>query len=851
MNTQGTSMSQIYHFIGIGGIGMSGLARILLAKNVPVSGSDLLVGPVVQALIDAGATVHKGHSAHLITPEMTVIYGSDIQPTNPEYQAALEMKCPILHRSELLSLLIRDCRSFAVTGTHGKTTVSALLSTVLFEAGLDPSFAVGGVLPQFNGNARYGAGNDFVLEADESDGTFLKYHPYGAIVTNIDNDHLNNYEGSEEVLVRSFGTFMSQVISPSHLFWCAEDAHLRTLNGPGQSYGFGEACDWRASNVRQEGFKLVFDLEGGGKTFHNIELPLIGDHNVLNAIAVFGLAVTLGVDDSAIRKAFKSFKGVTRRCDVKGTMNGVLVLDDYAHHPTEIHTTLRAIRQAIGERRLVAVFQPHRYSRTKDCMGLYGNIFDDADELLITDIYGAGETPLENVSCLEIMEEVRTRSSIPIQYVPRSALSHQLTHFVQPHDVVVTLGAGDITKLGVDLIASLEKHSGCRLKIGLIFGGSFSEHEVSIRSADHFRQSLRPEYYAIENFGVTREGIWIGGDTAREKLEAGALDDQNRPLHERTSQSALSGDIVKAIAKCDVLIPVLHGPYGEDGTVQGLSETMGKAYVGCDHRSAAVCMDKALSKKIASLRGIKTLPFIDFSIAEWLNERESLLEAIKTNLTLPVFVKPAHLGSSVGLKKVIDFDQLEEAIRFAFSFDNNLVVENGVVGREIEFAVLGNDDIQAFPPGEVLADGAVYDYQAKYSSEGIKTTPRAELSAALVDEGKKLATRVYRALGCSGLARVDFFLDQNGTYWFNEINPMPGFTATSLYPQICALNGLDAPSLMDRLVILALHMKRRQDRINRGAPLALNGSFSTIKEYSRKISAPEYKNVQNNFAPTG
>lgn len=451
-------MTPTYHFIGIGGIGMSALARILLSQKIPVSGSDIAFSYTVEGLIKEGAVVHKGHSSEVIAPHMTVVYSSDIKPDNPEYVAAIKMKCAIIHRSDLLSQMTQKQRSLAVAGTHGKTTTSALLATVLFDAGLDPSFAVGGILPQFQANSRYGKGEYFAFEADESDGSFLKYFPFGAIVTNIDDDHLNNFEGNFEVLITAFKKFMSQVTSPKqHLFWCGDDLHLAKINMPGKKYGFDLGSDWRVFNFRQEGFHILFDIDGEGIVYTDINLPCIGRYNALNATAVFGLAITLGIAEDKIREAFLQFKGIGRRFEWKGEFNRIQFFDDYAHHPTEIKVTLEAIRKAMPETRLIAVFQPHRYSRTYDCLGSYGTIFDKADELIITDIFSAGETPIPNLSHQQIIDEVKKNSSISLQYVSRPALSHMLADFCQPNDLVVTLGAGDITKVASETLNAINR----------------------------------------------------------------------------------------------------------------------------------------------------------------------------------------------------------------------------------------------------------------------------------------------------------------------------------------------------------------------------------------------------------
>ena len=313
---------------------MSGLARILLSQKVSVTGSDLALNHTTENLIREGAVVHKGHAAEHVPPQAHVVYTSDVKDDNPEFQTALKKKLPLLHRSDLLAVLLKGHKAIAVAGTHGKTSTTALLASVLVDGGLDPSFAVGGVLPAFQSNARFGKGEYFPFEADESDRTFLKYHPYGAIVTNIDNDHLNNYDGNFSLLVDSFKLFMSQVESPRHLFWCKDDPHLEALHMPGQSYGFHTESDWRILAYRQEGFKMIFDVAQGDRKFINIELALVGRHNVLNATAVFGMAIILGVAEEKIRQTLKGFEGVLRRCEKKGIINDIQFIDDYAHHPS-------------------------------------------------------------------------------------------------------------------------------------------------------------------------------------------------------------------------------------------------------------------------------------------------------------------------------------------------------------------------------------------------------------------------------------------------------------------------------------------------------------------------------------
>ncbi|MCE5316985.1 MAG: UDP-N-acetylmuramate--L-alanine ligase [Parachlamydia sp.] len=788
------------HFIGIGGIGMSGLARLLLKRHIQVSGSDLASSYVTEGLIKEGAKVYFGHSSQNISSDMKVVYTSDIKQDNPEFLAAKSLNCALLHRSELLAEMMQGYKTLAVAGTHGKTTTTALLTHVLKEGNLDPSFAVGGLLPKLQINAGHGSGEHFVVEADESDGTFLRYQPWAAIVTNIDLDHLDYYK-SEAALLDAFSTFIRKVPDPDRLFWCGDDSRLESLAPEGISYGFGRNNALQASHFRQDGWMSIFDIDFQGRRYKNVELARIGKHNVLNALAVFGLAITLGISEDAIRRAFRSFEGVVRRCEKKGETYGILLIDDYAHHPTEIECTLSGLREAVQERRLIAVYQPHRYSRTRDCLGSFGRIFDDADEVWITDIYGARETPIPGLSSDQVVAEVQQASKTPCRYVPRESLVESLGAYLRPHDVLVSLGAGDITRLGADLLSYFKENPVHRYKIGVIFGGRSLEHAVSLMSAKFMMDSLNPTLYDVASFGITREGCWLQGSAAMQQLEAGVKSEGNLPL---------PPEILEELSTCDVLFPILHGPMGEDGTIQGFFEMLGKPYVGCDHRSSAVCMDKALTKKLMLLNGIAIIPFVDFSRFEWKRNREKYLKTISEQLTLPLFVKPLHLGSTVGVKKVQSLEGLEAAMEAAFAVDTHILVENGLKVREIEFALMGNGWVTVLPPGEVCTEGKIYDYEGKYGgAKSAPFMPKAELSLELIQEGIFMAQAAYKAAGCSGFARVDFFLDEKDKFWLNEINPIPGCTPTSAYPRICQANGITGQILVDRLITYALESRRR------------------------------------------
>ncbi len=441
-----------YHFIGIGGIGMSALAKILARQGAKVTGSDLGTSQITETLKSEGIEIYKEHSEKNLDSASTVIYTTQVKKDNPEYQEALKRHLSLLHRSELLAKLMSSKNALLVTGTHGKTTTSSLLSHVLRKAGLDPSFAIGGIVKGIETNADEGKGTYFVAEADESDGSFLNYEPFGAIITNIDNDHLD-YWKTEESLIEGFCKFAKKVRSKEHFFWCADDEKLHSLNFQGLSYGFREGSDLWIKNAFQVGFHLFFDISFLGEDYDEIEIPLIGDHNVLNAAAVFGLALSLKIPEKIIREAFKDFQGIKRRMEKKGEFNQALIFDDYGHHPTEIAKTLLALRTAMPLKRIIVAFQPHRYSRTQDCLEQYPSCFDYIDHLILTDIYGAFEQPIPGINSQVLLEKIKTKSRATITYVPRGELKDHLLKFLKPGDILLTLGAGDITQLGSQLVS--------------------------------------------------------------------------------------------------------------------------------------------------------------------------------------------------------------------------------------------------------------------------------------------------------------------------------------------------------------------------------------------------------------
>lgn len=443
-----------YHFVGIGGIGMSALAQILLQRGEAVSGSDTTPSPLTQKLEKQGAEIFICHDAKHLRSPCTVIYSSAVKEENPELEEAKLRGFLCLHRSELLHRLMGQKEPLLVTGTHGKTTGSSLLAHLLVHAELDPSYAVGGYISSLDAHAGDGKGDYFVAEADESDGSFLTYSPFGAIITNIDNDHLDYWKNIDR-LVKAFGAFARRVKSPEHLFWCGDDDLLRSLQLPGFSYGFDALNQLKIHSFFQQGWKTTFDVSFHGKLYSEIHIPLIGAHNVLNAAAVFGLGLALHLPEETIRKAFICFKGVSRRSEFKGSKEGIAIFDDYGHHPTEIFATLRAMKQAVPHHRLIVAFQPHRYSRTRDCLHEFGRAFECADQLILTDIYAAGETPIAGITVDTLLHHIKQEGLTDVCYVPRSSLAPFCTKCLKSGDVLVTMGAGDITRVGDEVMELL------------------------------------------------------------------------------------------------------------------------------------------------------------------------------------------------------------------------------------------------------------------------------------------------------------------------------------------------------------------------------------------------------------
>jgi UDP-N-acetylmuramate--alanine ligase len=449
---------QQVHFVGIGGAGMSGIAEVLLTVGYRVTGSDARRNEAVERLERLGAKVFVGHAASQIEGAQVVVYSSAVARDNPELQAARQRGIPVIPRAEMLAELMRVKYGIAIAGTHGKTTTTSMVGAVLAEGGFDPTVVVGGRIAALGANARLGQGEFLVAEADESDGSFLKLTPTVAVVTTIDAEHLDYYRDLAAIR-ETFLQFINKVPFYGVAVLCADQPEIQALRPRVEkrvvSYGLIAPADLVAASVRLQGLTAQFEVLHRGESLGELSLQVPGAHNVANALAATAVGLDLEVPFAAIQRALAGFTGVQRRFQVKGEAGGVLVVDDYGHHPAEIRATLAAARCGFG-RRLVVAFQPHRYSRTFHLHDEFLTAFEDADVLVITDIYPAGEAPIPGVHAQALAEGIAARTTREVRYAgDRGELLEWLLGTVQPGDVVLTMGAGDIGAIADQVLARL------------------------------------------------------------------------------------------------------------------------------------------------------------------------------------------------------------------------------------------------------------------------------------------------------------------------------------------------------------------------------------------------------------
>ena len=448
------------HFVGIGGIGMSGIAEVLLNLGYAITGSDVSLSDITQRLTSLGAVIFSGHQASHLRDADVVVTSTAVKDDNPEVLEAHRRNIPVIPRAEMLAELLKMKFSVAVSGSHGKTTTTSMVSTVLAYGGLDPTMVIGGKLASIGSNAKIGDGEIIVAEADESDGSFLKLNPCLAVITNIDREHLDYYRDIEEIKA-AFLKFANIVPFYGSTILCLDNEHVREILPQIKrkviTYGLTSPADYQATEMVLAGPLSKFSVSCRGERLGEVTLNVPGRFNIANALATIAVARELDMPFDAIRKGLEAFVGVHRRLEIKGKVNGVTVVDDYGHHPTEIRETLAAARQ-VWKDRIIVVFQPHRYTRTQKLFNEFLTAFPDADYLIVTDIYAASEKPIEGVSAANLCEGIRAHGHQNVIYLSGfDEMTDHLLAMAKPSDVIITQGAGSVWKVGEEFLKRVGK----------------------------------------------------------------------------------------------------------------------------------------------------------------------------------------------------------------------------------------------------------------------------------------------------------------------------------------------------------------------------------------------------------
>lgn len=453
---------QHLHFVGVGGSGMCGIAEVMNNQGYQVSGSDIVESVVTRRLQQIGIDISIGHDSKNIANADVIVVSSAIDRSNPEVKAALEARLPVVRRADMLGELMRYRHGIAVAGAHGKTTTTSLLTTMMAEAQLDPTYVIGGKLNASGKNAALGSSRYLVAEADESDASFLSLHPMAAIVTNIDQDHMDTYENSFDKLKAAYIQFLQNMPFYGLAVVCGDDpdlyAMIDDIGRPVLTFGFEPFNDVQAIDVVSEGTKTHFTVLRRDREPLRLTLNIPGIHNVYNALAAITMATDEGVDDEAITRALQKFEGVGRRFEQHAAVavdeGDVLLIDDYGHHPKEVDATIKAARQSFPDRRLVMLFQPHRYTRTRDCYDEFVEVLSSVDELLLLEVYSAGENPIAGADIKSLARSIRLRGEVEPTIIDKDNLAPAMQRLLKANDMLITQGAGNVGQIAIDLAAN-------------------------------------------------------------------------------------------------------------------------------------------------------------------------------------------------------------------------------------------------------------------------------------------------------------------------------------------------------------------------------------------------------------
>lgn len=715
--------------VGIGGAGMSSLAFMLAGRGARVAGTDSTPGPAVDALRAQGVEVRIGHTGDIVQPGDVVVLSDAIPLDSPEVLRARELGLPVLRRSQLLGWLLQGRKLIAVTGTHGKTTTTGMIAAGLRAAGLDPTVIVGAPVPELGGAWVLG-GDLAVVEACEAYNAFLDLDPWVAVVTNLELDHAD-FHGTYESLWSSVLEFLHRVPDDGLVVYGPDSGATEVALASGRPH-------------------LGFDAG----TFP-LDPDQPGEHNRLNAAAAWLACQAAGAEPDLAARGIAGFGGAARRLQVLRE-GPITVVDDYAHHPSEIRAGIAALRERYAGRRLVLVYQPHLYSRTKEFLPEFAEALSLSDLTVLTDIYPAREPPMPGMSSLRIAELMTG----DVRYVPqRRLLPRTLARWAREGDVIVGMGAGDIGEFAPALVAELDR--GPKLRVLVARGGDSPEREVSLHSGQEVHAAL----------------VRLG-------YEASLID---------LSDLLLSGGSVAPLTgpdRPDAVFLAVHGTHAEDGAVQGFLELLRLPFTGSGLLASALALDKAETKRVLGAAGLPVPQ------GHLLRRGDPQPES----LPCPAVVKPNTQGSTVGLRFVERAEDLADAIANAFRFDVEVLVEEWLRGVEISVPVLVD---QALPPVEIVPASGRYDFESKYTPGQTDEICPARLSPEVTEHVQALAVQAHRLLGCRGLTRTDMIVGPDRVTIL-EVNTLPGMTATSLAPRSAQAAGISFDQLVDRLVRQAL-----------------------------------------------
>ncbi|MBL8049494.1 MAG: UDP-N-acetylmuramate--L-alanine ligase [Chthonomonas sp.] len=740
-STADLGRAQRFFFVGIGGAGMSGLAHMLMRRGYQVAGSDSTDSAVIDALRAAGAKVQIGHDNGWVMPGDALILTDAIDLNeSPEVQDARRGNNPIFRRSQLLGWLLDGKRVIAVTGTHGKTTTTGLVASALLAGGLDPTAIVGAEVPDFGGAVREGAGDWVVIEACEAYDSLRDLPAEIVVLTNLEPDHLD-FHGDWESLLASVNSFVSQA---STLVYCKDDAG---------------ACEVAAGFA---GTLLPYGAEGWDSPDSQL-MRMPGRHNWQNARAALSVAHHLGVGAEPALRAVQTYSGAERRLQLLRE-GEIAVLDDYAHHPTEITASIEAVRSRYAGRRVVVVYQPHLYSRTRDFLPEFARTLSAADLLVITDIYPAREAPMPGMSSARIAEQV----TCEVVYVPsRHRLPTEVRKLVRAGDVVVGMGAGNISEFGPAFLAELDRPAAPQLVV--LYGGDSAEREVSLHSGRAVANALSTQY-SVRLLDATE--LLLG------QRDLAPLTGVNRP---------------------DLAVLMTHGNRAEDGALQGFLELIGVPYTGPGIQSSALAMDKEKTKEILRAAGLPVPPGVQVTANE---DPQHAAERVLREVGGDEWVvKPNAQGSTIGVTFVNRPEDLAVAIAKGLHYDSSVLVERRLRGMEISTPVMGD---RALIPVEIAPTGGKdYDFESKYTPGATEEICPARLPEETMRLVSDLALRTHQLLGCRGVTRTDMIVTAEGPIIL-EINTLPGMTPTSLVPKSAETAGMSFAELCQWIVEDAL-----------------------------------------------